>query len=191
MKTVTTLEYLPTTVSDFNLQVLFANGTSSNVSENTDSGLGWNDPTRLKLGSSNGTSALFGLSSDSRLRLESEGKVSTLKQQYGNLKLPCALAFIPETETQNWSPIGFHITDINKNNNTIVHAVSVSPFIHTLDVLWRIAEHSLYNMTVVVTCDEGLCIGTPNWQNKTFDAGNKTSKDGRYELVQLQAVPVY
>jgi hypothetical protein len=199
LKTVAALEYLPTTISDFNLRTLFANGTSGYVFENnTLESPYWSTSTFLKLGSSSANPALFGLTPDSRLRMESEGKLSILNSyKYGhdNEKLPASLAFVNNTETSYWRPIGFYIADINENNVTILNAVSVAPFPHTADFFKFVqnpeSEVSLYNMTVVVTCDEGLCIGTPAWKNETFDAGNKTSKDGRYELVQLQAVPVY
>ncbi|KUJ19337.1 uncharacterized protein LY89DRAFT_780299 [Mollisia scopiformis] len=194
--TVTSVEFLPTTVSDFRLMVLFDNGTTSYAVDNSTSD-SWSTITYIGLEQNTKNPALFALAPDSRLRLESQGKVSMVQETYHNFEVitlyPFPLAFVNDSTTSHFKPMGFHITDTHNSGNASIFTVGVSPVTDD-EYDFRGDPASTHNMTVIMACDKdfhGLCIGTPAFQNEFFDAGNKTSKDGKYHLVQLQAVPMF
>lgn len=157
-------------MSDFRLRALFPNGIINYVVEDEDA-VGY-----LKLIQNATNPALFGLTAKTQLRLESQGTLSMISME--NV-MPRPLVFYPN-DTLSINPLGFEITNGFKADNGTVFPV---------DSLGDIRDPS--NITVIVACQRGLCIGTHKWQSTAFDADNMTSKDGAYQLVDLQAQPMY
>lgn len=157
------------------------------MAEDNDIGSSWSSQTFIKFDKDAQKAALFAFSPDSRLRLESEGKLSTVGDLYG---IVMALSFVPSTKDSAFRPMGFHANSMHKSGNVTGYEVSTSPLAlspsdYPMSYVDANKDH------VITACRYGICLGTLLWKDLNFNGSNAVSNDGYYQLITLQAIPVF
>ncbi len=156
---------IPTTISTFNLKAVFANGTSTNISEQHIPQISDTSKDRWELRlNSTSNPALFQLMPNKQLQLQSQGVTSWTQAKNNATSKMVYFGDLHNNGTESFTPQSFHIAVENLGNS----------WKYTLRSDW--AQHAL------VACNDMLSI---------VEMVMLPASDDHCALIEVQVVPQY